>query len=291
MLVKRRWFIVAVTVLAKAAWSPLRQDAQAEGAPTLLKFEMSDGVALAVERQGAGPSLLLVHGASGSHLSFARLIPLLTSSFTTFAIDRRGYGRSDGQAGHSFLREAEDIAAVINALPAPVYVFAHSSGAIETLEALILTKRVRGAILYEPPLTAVGASSPVPVCSRVASGKMDEALVTFYRDYVRLPPQVISGIQKGPAWPAEVKAAPALCNELTALSTYRFDPKHFVSLHTPTLFLLGDQSPPFMAASVRSGAAAVPSAKLQMLPGQQHGALVQAPDMLAKIIRMEFAAS
>ena len=64
-----------------------------------------------------------------------------------------------------------------------------------------------------------------------------------------------------------------------------------MSVHTPTLFLLGDQSAPFMAASVKSGAAAVTGAKLQMLPGQQHGALVQAPDMIATIIRKDFASS
>ncbi len=252
---------------------------------------MSDGVDLAVRRQGKGPSLLLVHGASGSHLSYSRLIPLLTSSFTTFALDRRGYGDSGGQSEHSLSREAEDIAAIIDVLPAPVYVFAHSSGAIETLEALLLTRKVRGAILYEPPLTAVGASSPSPVCSLVAADKMQEALVTFYRDYVRLPPSVIIGVHKSPNWAAEVRAAPALCNELTALSIYRFDARQFASLHTPTLFLLGDQSPPFMAASVKSGAAAVTGARLQMLPGQQHGALVQAPEMIATIIGNEFASS
>ena len=252
---------------------------------------MSDRVDLIVERQGEGPSLLLVHGASGSHLSYARLVPRLASSMTTFALDRRGYGSSGDQAEHSVAREAEDIAAVIDALPSPVYVFAHSSGAIETLEALRLTRNVRRAILYEPPLTAVGASSPRPVCALVAEGKMNAALVTFYRDDVKVPPPVIVDIQKSPAWPAEVKSAPALCNELVALSAYHFDAATFGSLRTPTLFLLGDRSPPFMVASVKAGVAAVPGAKLEMLAGQQHGALVQAPDMIAAIIRKNFLSS
>ena len=125
-----------------------------------MTFTTLDYVDLIVERQGEGPSLFLIHGASGSHMSYARLVPLLTSSFTTFTLDRRGYGGSGGQAEHSMAREAEDIAAVINALPSPVYVFAHSSGAIETLEALRLMRNVRRAILYEPPFAEVGALSP-----------------------------------------------------------------------------------------------------------------------------------
>jgi pimeloyl-ACP methyl ester carboxylesterase len=291
MVLKRRRFIVATATFAGSMAFSLGGPARAQAQATFFKLIMSDGVNLTVERQGKGPSLLLVHGASGSHLSYARLIPLLTSSFTTYALDRRGYGGSDGQTPYSVRREAEDIAAVINALPAPVYVFAHSSGAVETLEALLLTNKVQRAILYEPPLTEVGDSSPVPVCSLVAAGKMEEALVTFYRDYVRLSPSVITGIQASPAWAAEVKAAPALCNELTALSAYHFDAKHFASLRTPTLFLLGDQSPPFMAKSVKSGVAAVTGARLQMLPGQQHGALVQAPEMIATIIMHDFASA
>ena len=120
----------------------------------------------------------------------------------------------------------------------------------------------------------MGASSPKPVCALVADGKIDAALVTFYRDYVKVPPPVISAIQKSPVWPAEVKSAPALCNGLVALSAYHFDAARFGSLRTPTLFLLGDRSPPFMIASVKAGVAAVPGAKLEMLAGQQHGALV-----------------
>ena len=286
----RREMMASAILLAGTAAIPFRGYVSAQVSATPLKFMMSDGVTLVVRHQGNGPSVLLVHGASGSHLSFARLVPLLTPSFATYALDRRGYGDSGGRAAHSLPREAEDIAAVIDALPAPVFVFAHSSGAVETLEALLLTKKAAAAILYEPPLTAVGASSPQPVCSLVATGQMEEALITFYKDYVRLPAPVLSGIQKSPAWPVEVSGAPALCNELTALSAYRFDAGRYAEISTHTVFLLGDQSPLFMITSVKSGVAAVPGARLQMLAGQGHGALAQAPEMIASVITREFSA-
>ena len=76
-----------------------------------------------------------------------------------------------------------------------------------------------------------------------------------------------------------------------ALSAHQFDAGTFGSLRTPTLFLLSDRSPPFMVASVKAGLSAVPDAKLEMLAGQQHGALVQAPDMIAAIIRKNFLSS
>jgi pimeloyl-ACP methyl ester carboxylesterase len=243
MVMIRRNFLAAGASALVAAGLPL-EGASAQTAPSSLKITMSDGVKLAVTREGAGPTLLLVHGASGSHRSFARIVPLLAPTFTTYALDRRGYGDSEGAGAHTLAREAQDIAQVIDSLPAPVYVLAHSSGAVETLEALRLTGKARGVILYEPPLTVVGASQPEPVCDLVNAGKPEDALLKFYRDYVRLPPAVIAGMQARPQWSAEVASAPALCHELQALRGYVFDPSRFAGLHLPTLFLLGDQSPP-----------------------------------------------
>ena len=283
----RRNFLSRAASAVVAAGLPL-DGASAQTMPSILKISMSDGVKLAVTRQGTGPTLLLVHGASGSHRSFARIVPLLAPTFTTYALDRRGYGDSDGVSVHTLAREAQDIAQVIDSLPAPVYVLAHSSGAVETLDALRLTGNAAGAILYEPPLTAVGASKPEPVCALVSAGKPEDALLTFYRDYARLPPAVIDGMKAGPQWLAELASAPALCHELEALAGYIFNPSRFASVHLPTLFLLGDRSPPFMVASVKAGVAAVPGARLHILPGQGHGALALAPDMVASIVKGEF---
>ena len=55
----------------------------------LLKVPMSDGASIALEKNGNGPSLLLVHGTSGTRQSWVRVIPLLKARYQTFAMNRR----------------------------------------------------------------------------------------------------------------------------------------------------------------------------------------------------------
>ncbi len=73
----------------------------------LLKVPMSDGASIALEKNGSGPSLLLVHGTSRTRQSWARVIPLLKTHYRTFAMNRRGrVDRFDGST-FSVAREAK----------------------------------------------------------------------------------------------------------------------------------------------------------------------------------------
>jgi pimeloyl-ACP methyl ester carboxylesterase len=253
----------------------------------LLKVPMSDGASIALEKNGSGPSLLLVHGTSGTRQSWARVIPLLKSRYQTFAMNRRGRVDSSDGSTFSLVREAEDIARVVDRLPAPVFVVGHSYGAIATLEALLLTGNVQRCVLYEPPLPVpggMGGPSSDPVCSAVAAGENERAMLTFYKDFVQLPAPVIEGFRADPQWPGRVALAPTVCREVRAVSIYAFEPANFAKVITPTLFLLGSASPQPMAVSVRAGAAALPHTQVHILPGQGHEAMYAAPDMLAAAI-------
>jgi pimeloyl-ACP methyl ester carboxylesterase len=248
---------------------------------------MSDGASIALERSGNGPSLLLVHGTAGTRKSWSRVIPLLQNRYQTFAMNRRGRGDSSDGSTFSLTREAEDVAQVVNQLPGPVFAVGHSYGAIATLDALRLTGKVQRCVLYEPPLPVpggIGGPSSDPVCSAVATGDNERAMLTFYKDFVQLPAPVIEGFRADPQWPGRVALAPTVCREVKAVSTYAFEPAKFAKVMTPTLFLLGSASPQSMAVSVRAGAAALPHSQVHMLPGQGHEAMYAAPDMLAAAI-------
>jgi pimeloyl-ACP methyl ester carboxylesterase len=253
----------------------------------LLKVPMSDGATISLERNGSGPSLLLVHGTSGTRKSWARVIPLLQTRYQTFAMNRRGRVDSSDGSTFSLAREAEDIARIADQLPAPVFAVGHSYGAMATLEALRLTGNVQRCVLYEPPLPVpggIGGPSPESVCSAVAAGENERAMLTFYKDFVQLPAPVIEGFRADPQWPGRVALAPTVCREVKAVSTYAFEPAKFAKVITPTLFLLGSASPQSMAVSVRAGAAALPRSQVHILPGQGHEAMYAAPDMLAAAI-------
>ena len=113
-----------------------------------------DGVEISVQKAGSGPALLLIHGAllNGS-LSWGAVLPKLAEHFTVYAMDRRGRAPSGDAKEYSIANEADDIAAVVDAIGGPVVMLAHSYGALATLEALDQLKTVSHLILYEPPVT------------------------------------------------------------------------------------------------------------------------------------------
>lgn len=74
----------------------------------------------------------------------APMFPPLTSTLTVCAMDRRGRGASGDSLVYSRLsKEAEEVAAVVNARSGPVFVFGHSYGGAAALPgSKIVDRRV-----------------------------------------------------------------------------------------------------------------------------------------------------
>jgi pimeloyl-ACP methyl ester carboxylesterase len=64
--------------------------AEVAEAAELVTIKSLDGTPLALWKTGTGPSLLVVHGGAADHTSWDRVVPLLMSDFTVYAMDRRG---------------------------------------------------------------------------------------------------------------------------------------------------------------------------------------------------------
>ena len=70
------------------------------------------GQRLHVVERGAGPDLVLIHGASGSSRDFSlSLIDRLAARFRVLAFDRPGFGHSDPLPGHGLREQADLLAA------------------------------------------------------------------------------------------------------------------------------------------------------------------------------------
>ncbi len=54
-----------------------------------------NGINLYYEVAGAGPSVVLCHGYTGSHQSWANQLPALSKKYRVVAMDHRGHGKSD----------------------------------------------------------------------------------------------------------------------------------------------------------------------------------------------------
>jgi pimeloyl-ACP methyl ester carboxylesterase len=80
----------------------------------------ADGTKVGWQTTGSGPPLLLVHGTTADHTRWAGITPRFERNFTVHAMDRRGRGSStDDARAYDIMREAEDVAAVVEAIGEP----------------------------------------------------------------------------------------------------------------------------------------------------------------------------
>jgi pimeloyl-ACP methyl ester carboxylesterase len=88
------------------------------------------------------------------------------------------------------------------------------------------------------------------------------------------------------AWQVRLGNAHTIPRELDAYARYTFVRERFNSMRTPTLLLLGGDSPEREAANARAVADGLPRARVAVLPGQQHIAMHTAPELfVAEVTR------
>ena len=104
-----------VHVSAGKAWRPSAANQANEEAMT--QAISRDGTAIAYERSGQGPALILVDGALCSRAfgPMPKLASLLAPHFTVHVYDRRGRGQSGDTQPYARERELEDMEALIQA--------------------------------------------------------------------------------------------------------------------------------------------------------------------------------
>ena len=253
---------------------------------TMSTFTSRDGTPIACEKTGSGPPMVLVHGTAADHTRWAPILPALATHFTVYACDRRGRGASGDGAPYAMEREFEDVAAVVDGIGGPVDLLGHSYGALCALEAAALARNLRRLVLYEPPIPAGMPITPEGVIDRLQglldAGDKEGVVSTFMREVPRVPPEQLDIMRSLPAWPARVQAAATIPRELRAHDRYTFTPERFKDVRIPVLLLLGGDSPPFFRAAVERVQAAVPSARIVVLPGQRHVAIDTAPDLFSR---------
>jgi pimeloyl-ACP methyl ester carboxylesterase len=249
-----------------------------------------DGTRIAFWRSGTGPPLLLVHGATADHSTTWRfMLPELERHFTVYAMDRRGRGGSGDAATYDLQREAEDIAAVVDSIGAPVTVAGHSYGGLCALEASLRTTRLHRLVLYESVPLRGHELYPAGLLERfdalLAAGDIEGVLTTLFTDLVQMPPAELQALRaQRDAWDVRLRNAPTLPRELRSEATYTFEPSRFASMKTPTLLLVGGDSPPRELENASGVARALPDARVEVLPGQQHAATYLAPGLVLQAL-------
>ena len=243
-----------------------------------------DGIPIAYERRGRGQPLVLIHGAAADHTRWEPVLPGLAKQFTVYAVDRRGRGQSGDGDSYTIELEYEDVAAVVDSISGPVNLLGHSYGAICSLEASLKTSNLRKLILYEPPLpTEVKKISPTNAVDRMNSylnvGDREKALMIFLGEIVGIPEEEMNVLRSLASWSSRLASAHTIPREEASLGHYTLKPQRFSRMRTPTLLLLGGDSPPFFRVGIETLKKAIPNSRIVIIPGQRHAAMDTAPEL------------
>jgi pimeloyl-ACP methyl ester carboxylesterase len=243
--------------------------------------QSSDGTAIAFDRLGDGPPVILVDGAlcyrrsGGSRTLAARLAP----HFTVYAYDRRGRGESGDTAPYAVEREVEDIQALIEDAGGSAYLYGISSGAVLALEAANRGSGVEKLVLYEPPFIVDDSRPPVgpdyvtKLNEVLAADRRGDAVRLFLRE-VGVPGIALALMRFIPAWSKLKAVAHTLPYDFAILDGLQagepLPDSRWDAVTIPALVLVGGKSPEWFHHGTQALAAALANARHRVLEGQTH---------------------
>jgi pimeloyl-ACP methyl ester carboxylesterase len=264
----------------------------------------ADGTTIAFTKAGQGPPLILVDGAlcSRSFGPMPKLAAQLTQHFTVYTYDRRGRGASGDTPPYAPGREVDDLEALVALATAgqgageSVFVHGTSSGAALALEAAKHIPAIGKLAVYEPPFIVDDTRSPIPddylarLNRLVAEERRTDAVKMFMR-FVGTPAIFTAVMPLTPVWPKLKAVAPTLPYDITIVQDHqrgtRFTPAEWAGVKIPTLVAAGGKSPAWMTNGTRALADALPDARYQTLPGQNH---MVKPQAIAPVLTEFFLA-
>jgi pimeloyl-ACP methyl ester carboxylesterase len=240
-----------------------------------------DGTTIGFERTGSGPPVILVDGALCWRESgpARKMAAELADDFTVITYDRRGRGESGDTPPYSVQREIEDIEALIDEAGGRAHACGFSSGAVLAMEAARNGAAIDRLAVYEAPFIVDDSRAPTPptyvsdLNEDLAAGCRGAAVKRFMR-LVGMPAILVGAMPLFPAWKKLKGVAHTLPYDAACMGDTQagkpLDAEHWGAVGVPTLVLVGGKSPEWMQNGMQSLAGLLPSARLQVLPGQTH---------------------
>jgi len=252
----------------------------------------ANGTALSYAESGPadGPPLLLVHGTLGDQRSFAaQMQPLGAAGYRVMALSMRHCWPGRWEEGGDFTIDTHvaDVAAFIRALGrGPVRLLGHSRGGhIAFRVAGRHPDLVRALVLAEPGGELDESLGGAPGARGRQAGAFAEAAALIAAGDEEGGLRRVAEHTGGPgAWerrPEERKAI-ARANARTLLGQMRENRAPYTraaaaAIRAPTLLLYGADTLPNFVANVRALGAAIPDARIAMIPNATHGLPYEQP--------------
>jgi len=263
-----------------------------------LRHDAGDDLTLHVERDGAGPPLILLHGFTGSAESWSPLRPSLGARVTTLAVDLPGHGASSAPADparYALARVADDLARLLDALGVDrAAVLGYSMGGRTALHfALAHPDRV-AALVLESASPGIASDDERAERARSDAALADdierdgvEAFVmrwewlALWASQAALSPEVRARLR------AErlANSARGLANSLRGAGAGADPPvlDRLKQLDVPTLLVAGALDAKYVALA-RAMDAALPGASLEIVPDAGHAVHLERPAELVRVV-------
>lgn len=233
----------------------------------------ANGIDISYTTKGAGPPLVMLHGATSTALEdWSAQRPLFRRAFRLYLVDARGHGSTRWDAGDGFTRDmlVEDLTAFVDALGlATFHVAAFSMGAMTALTfATRHPERLRTAIIC-------GIDIQREPRARVAHRLMDpERIERDEPAWARQLERRHGPAQGEGAWKRLLTAIAADVGDQPLLT-----PEELRRARAPILLVYGDRDifvPVDHAAAIHR---ALPDARLLVAPDCPHQVMVSQPGL------------
>jgi pimeloyl-ACP methyl ester carboxylesterase len=233
----------------------------------------ANGLDIAYEVLGAGPPLVLLHGATSlGREDFAAQLPLLSKAFRVFIPDARGHGGTRWDAANGFTYEwlVDDLEAFTNELELHTFhLVGFSLGAMTALQfAVRAPQRLRtliviGITTQREPRASVGRRLMDPERILAHDPKLESQLVRRHD-----PGQGVGAWKRLlPAIVADVAVQPLL----TAAELHSID--------CPAMVVTGDRDPFVPVEAAAALARQLPDGRLFVAPDAGHEVMVRRPGL------------
>jgi 3-oxoadipate enol-lactonase len=252
-------------------------------------------IELDYERSGAGPSLLLIMGMSGTSLHWGEpFLSLLRSDFDVIAYDHRGVGASTPLDGPVTIRQmADDAAGLLGALEVDsAHVLGISMGGMVAQElALGHAERVRTLTLGCTYCGGEGSALASEIVMRklaaaMASGDRERALRAGWEMNVS---SAMAADDRAYARFREIGmqravAVPVIMEQLQACAAHDANAR-LAQLAMPTLVVHGTEDQLLPVQNGRLIASRIPAARLEIFDDVGHLFFWERPERSAELVR------
>jgi len=250
-------------------------------------FASVNGIDLYYESHGAGPALVLAHGAGGNHLSWWQQVPVFAEHYRVITFDHRAFGLSrdgEGEARRGRRAFHEDLRALLDDLGIDdVRIVAQSMGGRTAVgfsllnpgrcKAVVFAGTTGGAVdddirqmQAEHRETEVGR---LPLAKRAVSPQLRERAAArhfLYHEIRRLNP-------------------PRPRDFLAPVPGYRgTSADRLAASGIPILFLVGEHDTVTPPAIIEACHRAVPGSRFAVIPDAGHSVYFEQPDAFNRAV-------